>query len=324
MGLKDFIAANVDLSKVDTGIQGLAQYGILGNKILDDAKKVQEEKESQPKPGKYCEKLCTENENCQECLVSQQKFDELFEELEKLETAFENPQNIQMKKMTECPLCGAPYERGEKLCSYCATPYPTDVIDFDIPQSKQEQTQILEAKAAEVYQEYYNFWKKASENRQKELMSKMPVLLQGVTSSFAGKMNEMMTLTPKQIAEGAKKHDMRLSEYIRGLMDGSVTSQKVEMLEKLNEQIKESNVAQQEYNERSREIERQRQEKLRQINQERYQRQLNMINSKTVQYSGGADRCCGNCRYYMPGSNKCVEGKYPNGARDNCGLWKLL
>lgn len=328
MGLKDFIASTVDLSKVDTGIVGLAQHGIIGNMLINDAKKIQEEKESQPKPGKYCERLCPVGQNCQNCLEHQNRYEQLLHELEGLEDAFENPQVSQAKKITECYLCGAPYEKGEKLCPYCDTPYPSDGIGFDIPQSKHEQTQILVAKAAEVYNEYYTFWNIANNNRQGVWKDKVPGILQGVTNSFTGKIDSMMKLTPEQIANGAKKHNLRLSVYICGLTDGSIQSENMEKLEEQRRQLQEYSKQQQELHEKNMQIERERQEKIHKINMERAERERALAMAKVPKYNGGSSSssCCGNCRYYLMGDNKCGENKYrhPKGASDYCGSYRSM
>lgn len=323
MGLKDFIASTVDLSKVDTGIVGLAQHGIIGNMLINDAKKIQEEKESQPKPGKYCERLCPVGGNCQKCLEHQQRYEQLLHELEGLEDAFENPQVSQAKKITECYLCGAPYEKGEKMCPYCDTSYPSDGIGFDIPQSKHEQTQILVSKAAEVYNEYYTFWNIANNNRQGVWKDKVPGLLQGVTNSFTGKIDSMMKLTPEQIANGAKKHNLRLSVYICGLTDGSIQSENMEKLEEQRRQLQEYSKQQQELHEKNMQIERERQEKLRKINQERNTAMGNLVYSKHVDWScNSTTQDCWTCYYYNRPSNTCTRTNTKSDASHCCVFWK--
>ena len=307
MGLKEILASSVDLSKVDTGAVGMVQYGIFGNKILSEAKKMQEEKEAEGKPGKYCEKLCPVNENCQACLVLQQKFEELMSELEKMEQAFENPQAAVTKMIKKCSLCGAPYEKGEKLCPYCDTPYPSDGIGFEIPQSKQEQDQLLINKASEVYNAYYTFWKMASENRQKAWKDKMPGIIQSAANSFASTIDEMMKLTPEQIYSGARQHNLRMSEYIREVMAGRIKSQKVEQLEEKNKQLEEYNQRQQEYNQRNMQIEQERQEKLRRINYEKNQALGNLVYSKSVDWASAnaVKDGCWNCVYYNGRNGMC-------------------
>lgn len=292
MGLKEIIAANIDLSKVDTGVMGMAQFGLLGNKILDDAKKLQEEKKPETKPGKYCPVLCPTNENCSACVAAQEKFLQLVMEVEQIEMAIVNPQMPKAKKVTNCPLCGAPAVQGEKLCPYCNTAYLEDGgAVVDIPQSKIEQDNLLKQKAKEAYDAYYKFDFIRLENGQNKWKGKMPGFIQGAVNGLNNMAKNALKLSPEQLAYGAKKHNVALSVYLYGLADGTYKSLAQENLE-------EESRRQQQYHERNMQIERERQEKLRKINYEKNQAMGNLIYSKHVDWDKTRPHTCSFCSYY--------------------------
>ena len=318
MGLKEIIASNVDLSKVDTGVVGMAQFGILGTKILSDAKKLQEEKQTEAKPGKYCEKLCPVNETCRTCVTLQEKFLQLVMEVEQIELAIANPQIPKAKKITKCDLCGAPYEQGAKLCPYCDTAYPADSgINTDIPQSKIEQDNLLKQKAFEAYQEYCKFLMLSSENRQSTWKGKMPGIIQGAVNGLNNMANNMLKLTPEQLVSGAKKHNVALSMYLYGLADGTYKSL-------AEERLAEESARQKQYSQQNMQIERERQEKLRKINYEKNQAMGNMVYGKTTNWASAnaTKQECWNCSYYYRPNNTCTRTNTSANSSGSCIYWK--
>jgi len=318
MGLKEILAANVDLSKVDTGVVGMAQFGILGNKILNDAKKLQEEKKTEAKPGKYCEKLCPVNETCSTCVASQEKFLQLVMEVEQIEMAIANPQIPKAKKITKCSLCGAPYEQGAKLCPYCDTAYPVESgINTDIPESKIEQDNLLKQKAMEAYNEYSKFLALSSENRQSTWKGKMPGIIQGAVNGLNNMANNMLKLSPEQLVYGAKKHNVTLSVYLYGLADGTYKSL-------AEERLAEESARQKQYSQQNMQIERERQEKLRKINYEKNQAMGNMVYGKTTNWASAnsTKQECWNCSYYYRANSTCTRTNASANSSGSCIYWK--
>ena len=315
MGLTDFIAKNMDLTNVDTGISGLNSFGILGNKILNDAKKMQEENHIEHS-GKYCLKTCPITEVCPACLKAQEEFDRLIHELEVMEAAMKNPSAAKKKKIVKCSLCGAPYEKGEKMCSYCDTPYPSDGIGFDIPETEYEQQQLILELGTAAYEQQKIYFKLQMNNKNESLKKSMPGFLHGITGGLISSAEKMMELTPEQLLQGAKQNNMCLSAYIRGLNDGSVKNVKLVALEEERQRMNEQH-------QRDMQIQMQADAKKRQLQNENYQRMLNMTTSSTPKYSGGASRSCYNCTYYSAAAGACAQNGRSTSAGDYCALWKL-
>jgi len=317
MGLKDFIVSNVDLSKVDTGIVGLSQYGILGNMFLNDAKKIQEEKKKEPRQGKYCDFQCPENENCKECLRMQQQYETLLFELEQLERGIENPQEAARKKITECSLCGAPYEKGAKICPYCDTSYPTDALAFDIPTSNIERNELLKVKASQTYNAYKIFAKIQTENKKAKLVGNMPGFIQGATNGLLSSAYSMMELSADELMAGANQNGMKLSQYIVGIVAGTVKQPKLEQLEALRQQNNEMH-------QRNMQIERERQEKLRKINQEKNIAMGNLVYGKTTNFAqaNSTKQECWNCGYYYRATGTCTRTNTSANSSGSCYYWK--
>lgn len=327
MGIKDILAAGVDLSKVDTGAFGVAQHGILGNKLLKEAKELQEAAKNTEKPGKYCDAVCPVTEDCKACVQMQEKFEQLMRELETMECAAEQSQShvqtVPRKAAVKCTLCGAPYEQGRKRCSYCDTPYEAGEAVTDSVQSAYESEQLLKQKAGEVYDTYCAFKKLSIENRKKSWTGSSPKLLQAAVNGFTSKLVDVMELTPDQIYGGAKKYNMKLSAYIGGVIDGTIKSENVEKLEETERELHEYNRQQQVYYERNRQIEREKNEKLRKTNRERNDALGNLIYSKHVDWpSNEPTHECWSCRHYNIPAHICTRTNCSEDSSHCCIFWE--
>lgn len=327
MGLKEILAAGMDLSNVDTGAFGVAQHGILGNKLLKEAKQIQETNKNDKKPGKFCDAICPVSETCSECVRLQEAFEQQMLELETMENSAEDIKNASQRMLhqtvTKCSLCGAPYEQGRKSCSYCDTPYETNSIASDMPQSAFERQQLLKKKAGEVYAAYRAYMKLSMENRKKVWTGKSPKLLQAAVNGFTSKLDEAMDLTADQIYVGAKEHQLKMSAYISGVIDGTIASKNAEKLEETSRQIHENYRQQQVYYERNRQIEREKNEKLRKTNMERNEALGNLIYGKYTKWpSNEPTHECWSCRHYNIPAHICTRTNCPEDSSHCCTYWE--
>ena len=152
--------------------------------------------------------------------------------------------------------------------------------------------------------------KNVKEHPAEGILGKLSGLAMGVLESTS-----IMKQDSSQIKQMADKYGVSLSAYLKGAAAGSYQTFAGDQLEEASRRMQEQSA-------RSRQIEAERQAKVSAIQNENYQRQLNMINHRSYGYSGGADRYCGNCRYFW-GGNNCTNGGHTSGASDYCGCWAL-
>ena len=289
------------------------------SKEISNAKKSYNDAVSVEKPGDWCAKLCIPSENCKDCIEERRLTEAMLKELETMEDYAESsPEEIKelMKsRLSKCTLCGAPIESGESACPYCDTEYPEGMISIDIPVSKAERKSAMLKKAEEAWGHSVKCSmisvKNIKEHPAQGFIGKLSGLAVGLADAGAN-LNKMDS---SQIQQMAKQYNESLSGYLRGAISGTYHSFGSYKLEEERKRMNEQAA-------RSRQIEAERQAKLSQIQNERHQRELGMIKIRTPQYSGGADRFCGNCRYFW-GGNNCSNGGHTNGASDYCGCWAL-
>lgn len=268
------------------------------------------------KPGEMCPRACAPFDGCGECVKEQQAYKEGMRKLGLIEAAMEDPSIAKRKKITRCSLCGAGVMAEYRVCPYCDTPYPSDGIDFDFPESKTEQRALLNRAAFEAYDCYYKFSALQIKHQSDVLQSKMPSFLKGITGGLMSTTADVLKLSSDQLVAGAQKHGMSMSEYISGLAAGSVKNVKQEAIE-------EERVRQNQIHQRNMEIERQKNERLRKIQQEKNDIMMNRVRNTSYGYNGGAARSCYNCTYYSAPNQMCALNDNSTNAGDHCGCWKL-
>lgn len=325
MGFMDVLnrAANnisKNLENVDMG--DVAQYGIIGAKI----KQSNAERSKLDKPGEYCADLCVPNdEHCPQCMKLQRTVIHDLHRLEKMEQYIdispeEATQLAQMKSKMKCSFCGAPIDSEEIVCPYCDTEYPEDIIDFDIPIYKSDRKEAMQKMAENIWNTSCEFTTIAMNNIKKNSSNDWIGKITSFTAGLIGSSMGMAKQNSQQIQQAADHYQVSLSEYITGALKGTYKTYTNLQMEQQNQAMAQQAASTQEYNERSRQIELERQEKVRKLRQENYQRQLNMINSRPAQYVAvSSSSCCGTCIYYYNG-NECAYSRFnhTSGASDYC------
>lgn len=211
----------------------IAKGGIIGAAMMAKARQKVNERGQRSKPGVFCNKVCVVNdERCVPCLALQQEYGNLISEIAKLEemadlTSEQVQQLTQSKKITKCSLCGAPFEKGNKECPYCSTPYPEDGIDFDIPLSKPERRAMISKKAEEAWNSYMKllalvnqYFKDTAGN---DLFGKIQKFAGGLGSTFQSTMKHSVT----ELQQGADHYGVLMSQYLYCVGTGEMKAYKV-------------------------------------------------------------------------------------------------
>ena len=139
----------------------------------------------------------------------------------------------------------------------------------------------------------------------------------GAVNGLNNMANNMLKLSPEQLAYGAKMHNVALSVYLYGLADGTYKTPAQERLE-------EESQRQQLYSQRNMQIERERQEKLRKINYEKNQAMGNMVYGKTTNWASAnsTKQECWNCSYYYRANSTCTRTNASANSSGSCIYWK--
>lgn len=296
--------------------------------------------QSRVKPGVACFYTCwIDDERCQECLAEQAPIERGLKELRQIENAIANPEILNEKRFEKCTLCGAPYEKGETECPYCGSEYPANAALSGLPNTVNELKQAALNKAVEVWELYVPLFKKHLDRLKGEggMLFKMSFNMLGMLTE------QTMMMSAQQLQQGAQKYNVELSDYMCGVMNGSMesittTQFKENSLKYCEEQsetnkrrLQESKEKMDKYNEEQRIIrERQHQQEMERLERQRqsneyiHQLQMNKIANSAPKYVGSPASlgyCCGNCIHYMSHSNECAYSKYhhPSNASDYCG-----
>lgn len=295
----------------DMGTGSVKATERLMNQRNEERNKLVAELSARPKPGTYCDPKCwIDDERCQECLAQQQKFQEAFDLLKKMENAANSHTAIGAgveKKPTKCTLCGAPIVKGASECPYCGTAYPAGAFSSDISYSSAD-----EAKAAahvQAHQVCVMYAELVKSNAQRLADSGQYSKLFKFSTKFLEGLWYKYAMTADQVKQGADQYGVSRSAYIAGVINGTFTS-----------------ISETAYKERKKKEEQHREEQQqrnREASKARFEQQLNMISGSAPKYVGGPQDvgyCCGNCVYYMARSNECAYSKFfhPKNASDYC------
>jgi len=329
MGLLDMFASNPE--GLITGLSALkdTQIGkLLGDGIMDKVQKMSDDI-SRPKPGKFCDKACNKAESlCPACLEIQYRTEVALKELEALEDAQEltmeqvQQKNATLKKGAGCSLCGAPFEKMVQVCPYCDTPYPEGRFDIELPVSKNERNTMYMKKAEEVLvifnEKLELFLKDAQENAGEGTMGKIKKAFNGMMES----QKHLQLANSSELKKYAEKQGVTIYQYVNGIVTGQMKTPKLIEMEEQRRIMEEQR--------RQREAQLAAQQAQRLAAQPRVDPVVGYLQRRgdtTPQYSGGvSSSCCGNCRFYLMGTNECGENKYrhPTGASDHCGSYRSM
>ena len=319
MGWQDMLSSAIDLAKKDPG--GMMQYGLAGLYIKDQMAK-QTGRENGERPGAICPENCNLNTSfCESCLQEQKVIIDsmaILQEIDAKIAAMKNNPNVVNveNKVIKCSLCGAPFEKGEKVCSYCNTPYPKEAFLMDIPADVLGQESYLLDKCVETYTLYAE-WESRRANKTSNYLASTNQILAKVTSGLTQMASSKLHMDASQIKRGASHYGVDYVEYIAGVMTGAY---KVAF----SLDLEETQARNRAYHERNMQIEREKNEKLRKINQERNQAMGNLFYSKHVDW-GAANSTkheCWNCYYYVRTNNLCTRTNCTTNSSHCCTCWK--
>ncbi len=336
MGTLDNMFKTLAKSATDPETQSVLQgTGLIGLALYSNQKAKEEQLEQQPKPGPWCPATCRQMglEGCNECKRLQEVAITALKELENVEQEMNeiknNPVKAHPTNLPEnCSLCGAPieYDTDKVCCHYCGTPYPKEVTNKNIFGSEFDREQYLLVQMEETYNKYvefeiYRMGLAKPQAGDTGFFSKIGLgeVAANITSGLTEAGISLLKMNGEQIKEGAAHYGVSCLEYLRGIPKQKYNTLGGINLEKNRQEMNERAA-------RNMEIERERQEKLRQQRNASFQQQMNSFgvgHSKSYDYSGGADRSCGNCAFYMNGSSHCAREDKSTTAGDYCALWKL-
>lgn len=134
----------------------------------------------------------------------------------------------------------------------------------------------------------------------------------------------------------ADHYHMSVPTYLRGLFEGDPNLKTAAVLRKEQQEEREREIGQetrerldrereitQQQRERDRQLREETRAKLKQIEQEKHNRKLEMIKNNPPQYGGVVtSRTCADCTYYSPGARKCAYKDRATNAGDSCGFFK--
>ena len=302
------------IEKAKSNPQEMLQHGLIGVYAKEKTGRAIGEK-----PGMFCPKMCPFNiSECESCLQEQQMILEQLSELQSQEQEMErisaNPSSVMKRTLTNCNFCGAPYEKGNKICLFCDTPYSSHMLIAELPTGKLEQEKYILEQCADIYNQYI-IWN--TQNRKKEIAmkSKGNEWIAKVQNGFAEASNSMTRMTAEQIKLGAQRYNVGYIDYIAGVMAGEYqTNTYLEMKDYME--------AQDRYYDRNMQIERERQEKLRKINQEKNQAMGNLFYSKYTDWAAanGIKDGCWNCSRYNGRTDTCLRTNLPV-LKDSCCIY---
>lgn len=165
-----------------------------------------------------------------------------------------------------------------------------EALFADLPTNAIAQDNLLLEKAAAVSALYSAFYKRRSQDSQEAIKAKLPSILGGAVGFVGDKMRNMMDMNETEIKKYARENNASYREYVLGVIQGTYKSPKRAMLDNQVEVL--NNFSQQMYESRehSRQIEAERQATLKQIQQERHQRELEKIKNNAPQYVAAGGR----------------------------------
>lgn len=234
MGWKD-IFSNASEWEPDDLMNG----GILGASLMAQARRMAKESSERQKPGKFCNKVCSiDDERCTSCLALQEELEYQLTLLEQMEDASElNSSRVQKKAVTKCALCGAPYETGSRECPYCGTAYSMDQIVYGFPSSGHERQEQLMKQAEATWAVYLKLYVLKNQYLQNAAGNDMIGHLQKFFGKAGNVLQSWMNLNAGEIKQGARYYGVKMSQYIYGVMMGEMKTIKLIRMEEQNKQM---------------------------------------------------------------------------------------
>ena len=272
------------------------------------------------KPGIYCSNECFVNDGrCKECLEIQKRIERAVNRIEQIEKTMnlteEQIKEInKTKRIKKCSFCSAPYEIDDFNCPYCGTPYPKDVIDFEIPVSLVSRSAEISKKTEEAWGLLIKKWElvesyNANINKQLTINDKIRTMLHGTPK-------QNWPQTAVEINWAANLYGIGVSQYIQGVAMGQLQSPnniyQSEQDRNLQQQIGMAlgiNIPNNNVNYAS--------ATPRYTNNTATNTNNTQV-KETITYKKGEK--CSTCHYYLAGSNRCKKegNKQPTGPNDTC------
>ncbi len=292
-----------------------------GEKLQKQLEERSKRLEERKKPGKLCWMTCwIDDERCAACAAAQEKVYNGIDEVHQMEKALMYPELRSVKKCDKCTFCGAPYEPGETVCSYCGTEYPEGAVSIDLPTNPEELKRLMRRRAVEVWSLYPDVIVTQIKQLLNDATAADDLIYRVTYAMLSQNLAESYAMTLEQLEHGAEINAMSLSEYMMAVIKGQVEAESLKVVkaqrEALNKQRREAMNAQHEREMAS--IERQKQ-----ANAEFWERYRR--DHQPAGYGGGAggsSSTCIDCTFYSAGAQKCAYFNKSTTAGDYCNRFR--
>lgn len=304
-----------------TGLMG----GGLNKKVGDYIKKTMGVSDGE-RPYPSCPKACRIAPNsCQSCIALKEQVKEALYFVDNQEEYYAQFEVCDAVSDAErrCPVCGAPADVNDPECEYCGAELSAGRVRIRVKSKQDIPSPIMAAYQRVHARQLY------MADEQKKRSAEGGGFLRGVVDSLGNMANQLngvsKAMSLSEIEGTAKEYGVSVCGYLEGLDDGTyLTAAGKRALDQLNKQHAESQRRSAESDAR--------------INAMLAQRSTSSSGAmdflqRHQQYSGGtgymgkaSGSCCGNCQYYLMGSNECGNNhfKHPSGASDYCGSYRSM
>lgn len=315
---------------------------------------------SQPVAHGTCPAKCHKNRStCGECLKTRLEILEALnyaERPEEYRRGFGAAAQAPTSGGDKCSLCGAPIGPSMSECDYCGTPVTGAAAGGALGASARFVPSSTMSPEQQAYELVYKYQLEELNSAYSPELKRVAINIQcaaSLTVCPTMSKTELLKLTEESINNTlqllktkmslsdlyfmAEHYHMNVPTYLRGLFEGDPNLKTAAVFRKEQQDERERETREEERREtgakleRERELRRQQQErdrqtraetqaKLKQIQQERHNRQLEMISNNAPQYI--SSHTCADCTYYSPGARKCAYKDQATNAGDSCGFFK--
>lgn len=271
-------------------------------------------------PLSICPALCQiAPESCDQCSALENKVKQALAFIEKEDDYYAQFEICDTVEETEriCSICGAPVGMGETECEYCGAKLSAEKTRIKVKSKQDIPSPVMSAyEAVHARQQYI------ADQRKKNRSTAGSGLLKSVVGSVVNLTNQInaaeKAMARSEIESTAKAYNVTVRNYLEGLDSGKYLTATGKAAVDLMRQQTEASAAR---------------TVAAQANRPTTNNGMMDYMQRHQQYSGGTgymgkacSSCCGNCRYYLMGSNECGNNhyKHPSGASDYCGAYRSM
>jgi len=299
-------------------INGLMN-GDLSKKVEDYVKKAVGASDVKH-PFSTCPALCQiAPEGCDQCSALENKVIQALSFIENEDEYYAQFEICDTVEETEriCSICGAPVGMGETECEYCGAKLSAEKARIKVKSKQDIPNPVMSAYEAVRARKQY-----VADQRKKNSSEAGGGLLKSVVGSMVKLTNQInaveKAMTLSEIESTAKAYNVTVRSYLEGMDNGKYLTATGKAAVDWMRQQTEASAAR---------------TAAAQANRPAANNGMMDFMQRHAQYSGGtgymgksSSSCCGNCRYYLMGSNECGNNhyKHPSGASDYCGAYRSM